>query len=65
MVQDFLPLLQNPPGGPAMQKGSQTLTRNVCSPLVLSLCSCTALEQLQMEADTDLLLIQPISNKKK
>lgn len=64
MVQDFLPILQNPPGDPAMQKGSQTLTRNVCSPLVFSLCSCTALEQLQLEADIDLLLIQPISNKK-
>lgn len=63
MLQDVLPVLQNPPGGPALQKGSQTLAWNTHSHLVLSLCSCTALEQLQLEAGINLLLTQPISNK--
>lgn len=69
ILQDFLPLLRHPPGGQAMQKGCQTLsqsvlTGNVYSPLVLLLCSCTALEQLQLQVSINFLLIQPISNKK-
>lgn len=69
ILQVFLPLLRHPPGGQAMQKGCQTLSQsvlagNVYSPLALLLCSCTALEQLQLQVSINFLLIQPISNKK-
>lgn len=50
--------------GSSNAQGKPDSTGMFFSPLVLSPCSCTALEQLQLEAGINLLLTQPISNKK-
>lgn len=39
-------------------------SQGTCSPLVLLLCSCTALEQLQPQVSINFLLTQPNANKK-